>query len=203
MSAADNETLVAEGKSVLGRLNALIGTTILHKVVPMDVVAHFIKTEVAGAIDGGAFKGMRDSGPNADNPEEVSRFQSKTQQWSRVMSNLGWASGQFERDVYPGATAANQPYTWQRGSPTPQLQGPWLQPAAPPGSGTPAAPPAAPATQQDLPTAEALHFFLRLHAKTTSCACLILEPIADPNGSFCHMYIVAPNRVFFACNMFF
>ena len=79
------------------------------KEIPLHQYCTFIKAELAAAMDKATFKGMRDSGPNKANEEELERFLVKRRQWAFLVSNIGLYSGQFARLVANGSSCQDEP----------------------------------------------------------------------------------------------
>ena len=74
------------------------------KQIPLQFYRDFIRKELKGALEGATFSGMRDSGPT---PEQLPIFAAKVQQWAWLLSNIGFASGQFKRFIKNGVSCQN------------------------------------------------------------------------------------------------
>ena len=89
--ATSLEEGVSLGQSIMKGLMESLGSKVQVKEIPLHQYCTFIKAELAAAMDKATFKGMRDSGPNKANEEELERFLVKRRQWAFLVSNIYWA----------------------------------------------------------------------------------------------------------------
>ena len=85
------------------------GGAIRLRLVPVTFFAEFIGKEMAAAVQKRTFAGMRDSGPDPQNPRQMELFKSKVKNWGVLMSNLGLVSGHFARDLRSGMSCQDLP----------------------------------------------------------------------------------------------
>ena len=101
---------LAQAKQILARVRGLMcDGTIKFKCIPVDFYLDFIQKELASAINKQVFAGMRNTGPDPNNQDQMQRFACKVQSWSFLLANIGLVSGHFARLIKNGVSCQDHP----------------------------------------------------------------------------------------------
>ena len=101
---------LAQAKQILARVRGLMcDGTIKLKCIPVDSYLDFIQKELASAINKQVFAGMRNTGPDPNNQDQMQRFACKVQSWSFLLANIGLVSGHFARLIKNGVSCQDHP----------------------------------------------------------------------------------------------
>ena len=101
---------LAQAKQILARVRGLMcDGTIKLNCIPVDSYLDFIHKKLASAINKQVFAGMRNTGPDPNNQDQMQRFACKVQSWSFLLANIGLVSGHFARLIKNGVSCQDHP----------------------------------------------------------------------------------------------